>query len=158
MSIPPTITAHFTPILAPRASNCSEIWNANSLVGVKIKAKYLCGFSRSDCKIGRAKAAVFPEPVSASPITSLPWRATGIDSFWIFEGSFHWSCSQAVQRTSTRPYESKLKFEVRSEQTCFVITRSFQVMGLSSSGVCSGSMGSVSLSTDILTDGFQNKM
>jgi hypothetical protein len=26
-------------LILPRASNCSEIWNANSLVGVRIKAK-----------------------------------------------------------------------------------------------------------------------
>lgn len=37
-----------------------------------MSAKYLCGFSRSACKIGIANAAVFPDPVSASPITSLP--------------------------------------------------------------------------------------
>lgn len=41
-------------------------------MGVKIKAKYLWGFSKSACKIGRAKAAVLPEPVSANPIISLP--------------------------------------------------------------------------------------
>ena len=26
ISMPPTITAHLTPMVAPRASNCSEIW------------------------------------------------------------------------------------------------------------------------------------
>ncbi len=31
MSTPPTITPTLTPIPAPRASNCSPIWNANSL-------------------------------------------------------------------------------------------------------------------------------
>lgn len=56
----------------PKASNCSDIWKASSLVGVKINAKYLCGFSKSACSIGRANAAVLPDPVSANPIMSLP--------------------------------------------------------------------------------------
>ena len=37
-----------------------------------MRAKYLWGFSSRACKIGKAKAAVLPEPVSARPITSLP--------------------------------------------------------------------------------------
>lgn len=92
MSIPPTTTIHFTPMqepetnmwyrdqivlnrqnkFLPSASNCSEIWKANSLVGVSTSAKYLWGFSNNACSIGNAKAAVFPDPVSANPITSLP--------------------------------------------------------------------------------------
>lgn len=36
--------------------------------------------------MGRANAAVLPEPVSASAITSLPERATGMDSTWIGVG------------------------------------------------------------------------
>ena len=59
-------------IYIPSASNCSEIWKANSLVGVNIRAKYLWGFWIKACRIGIAKAPVFPEPVSASPITSFP--------------------------------------------------------------------------------------
>ena len=39
MSIPPTIVATRTPIVLPRASNCSEIWNANSLKIVKKRKK-----------------------------------------------------------------------------------------------------------------------
>lgn len=97
MSIPPTMTAatemrrvsgtgviciitnqfnghlpHLTPMLEPKASNCSEIWNASSLVGVRTRVWSLCGEASSDWRMGRAKAPVFPEPVSARPITSLP--------------------------------------------------------------------------------------
>ena len=42
------------------------------LVGVRTRAKRRVGVSRRACRIGRAKAAVFPEPVSASPMMSLP--------------------------------------------------------------------------------------
>lgn len=63
---------HLTPMLEPRASNCSEIWNANSLVGVRTRVWSLWGEDSSDWRMGRAKAPVFPEPVSARPITSLP--------------------------------------------------------------------------------------
>jgi len=132
ISIPPTMTEHFTPIRAPRASNCSDIWNANSRVGVRTSAKRRCGCSRRLCKMGNAKAPVLPEPVSANPIMSfpveskiqgiylirlcgkicsfnsnfilkLPFRANGIDSLWIFDGFFHCRLSQASQSTSTRP-------------------------------------------------------
>ena len=63
---------HFKPIDVPSAWNCSDIWKANSLVGVKIKAKSFCREVSKACNIGRAKAPVFPEPVSAKPITSFP--------------------------------------------------------------------------------------
>lgn len=42
------------------------------LVGVRIRAKRRVGVSKRACRIGRAKAAVFPDPVSAKPIISLP--------------------------------------------------------------------------------------
>lgn len=38
-SLPPTIIAILQLIGAPRATNCSAIWNANSRVGVNNKAK-----------------------------------------------------------------------------------------------------------------------
>ena len=60
------------PMVEPNASNCSEIWNASSLVGVRTKANNRCGFSSSAWRIGRANAPVFPEPVSARPIKSFP--------------------------------------------------------------------------------------
>ena len=61
-----------TPIEAPSASNCSEIWKASSRVGVSTRANSLCGFSRRLCRMGSANAPVFPDPVSARPIMSLP--------------------------------------------------------------------------------------
>ena len=36
MSMPPTTTAHFTPMVAPSASNCSDIWATGRRDGEKI--------------------------------------------------------------------------------------------------------------------------
>lgn len=68
---------HLTPMLEPRASNCSDIWNASSLVGVRTRVWSLWGEASSDWRMGRAKAPVFPEPVSARPITSFPSEQQG---------------------------------------------------------------------------------
>lgn len=57
---------------APKASNCSAIWNASSRVGVKTSANSLWGVFNNACNTGRANAAVLPEPVSANPIMSRP--------------------------------------------------------------------------------------
>lgn len=124
MSMPPTKTAHLTPIPAPNASNCSAICKASSRVGESTRAKFACGVSRSSwqekvlrfshhsgnpresrlprqgivsdtslraawcgsmlkqlthtCRMGIAKAPVFPDPVWARPITSLPAKSTDI--------------------------------------------------------------------------------
>lgn len=50
----------------------SWIWKASSRVGASTTANSLCGFSNRAWRIGMANAPVLPEPVSASPITSLP--------------------------------------------------------------------------------------
>lgn len=63
---------HLTPMLEPRASNCSEIWKASSRVGVRTRVCSRWAQFSSDCRMGNAKAPVFPEPVSARPITSFP--------------------------------------------------------------------------------------
>lgn len=65
-------TPVLTPMLDPKASNCSPIWKASSLVGVRIREWSLWAEERSDCRMGSAKAPVFPEPVSAKPMTSRP--------------------------------------------------------------------------------------
>ena len=91
MSIPPTTTAVRMFNEAPKTANCSDICRASSLrktvrrlgfegrcaddnylVGVRTKAKMPYGSTESRCKIGTAKAIVFPEPVFAFPIQSLP--------------------------------------------------------------------------------------
>lgn len=87
----------------PKASNCSAIWKANSLVGVRTNAKYLWGFANSVCKIGKANAPVLPDPVSANPIISFPCKATGIASRWIFDGVFHFNSAQASHNVSINP-------------------------------------------------------
>lgn len=43
-----------------------------NLVGESTQAKNAWGASNRACKMGRAKAPVFPEPVCASPIKSFP--------------------------------------------------------------------------------------
>jgi hypothetical protein len=75
ISRPPTKTAVLRPpIPAPIASNYSAIWTHNSLVGLMTQAKNGYGFSKSFWITGIAKAAVLPEPVSARPIISLPFK------------------------------------------------------------------------------------
>ena len=65
-------------MLEPRASNCSAIWKASSLVGVRTRVwSRWAEFSR-DCRMGSANAPVFPEPVSARPITSFPVGSHGV--------------------------------------------------------------------------------
>src|ERR687897_3775137 len=55
---------------------------ANSLVGTIIRA-WIGPFALILCIIGREKAAVFPVPVCACPITSLPFKISGIQYSWI---------------------------------------------------------------------------
>lgn len=50
MSMPPTSTAHLTPIPAPSASNCSAIWMASSRVGDSTSANRACGLSSRCCR------------------------------------------------------------------------------------------------------------
>jgi len=80
MSRPPTRTAVLSPTREPRASNCSAICTQSSLVGDMTNAKNGCGSSRIFWMTGIAKAAVFPDPVSASPIMSLSLSVYGRDS------------------------------------------------------------------------------
>ena len=85
-SRPPTKTVVLSPRFAPIASRCSLIWILSSLVGARIKAKNGDRLSSSFWIIGIPKAAVFPEPVSAKPITSRSFNAYDNVSFWIFVG------------------------------------------------------------------------
>lgn len=91
-------------------------------MGARIKAYRGEGRSRSDCKIGRTKAAaindesdgtrkqvlsedvaLFPEPVSARPMMSLPERASGMAFACIGVACVYFSEVQASQRLSTMP-------------------------------------------------------
>jgi hypothetical protein len=78
-----SIVATLTPIPAPKASNWSLIWNASSLVGTRTHANSGDGDIMRACNMGRAKAAVLPDPVSARPMMSLPAKASGIAAAWI---------------------------------------------------------------------------
>ena len=55
------------------------------------------------CNIGNAKAAVFPLPVSASPIKSCPFRASGIASFCIGVGVLYPKAVHASHSESITP-------------------------------------------------------
>ena len=87
ISKPPTSTAVLNPILDPIASNYSAIYTHNSLVGDITHAKKGCGLSSNFYITGIAKAAVLPDPVSASPIISLSLSVYGKDSAWILVGA-----------------------------------------------------------------------
>lgn len=102
-SIPPTMTAHRTDMRDPSASNACEIWYASSRVGARTSPKRGCGLSRSAWRIGSAKAAVFPLPVSASPIRSRPCKASGIDCSWIGVGFLYPKAVQASHKESMMP-------------------------------------------------------
>ena len=69
----------------------SATWMASSRVGSRIKARQVLGArnfpeSKSNCKIGRANAAVFPVPVWAIPSKSQPSNRLGMDCSWIGVG------------------------------------------------------------------------
>jgi hypothetical protein len=64
MSIPPTMTAVRTEIVDPRFSKAREIWYASSRVGARIRPNRLDGLSMRAWRMGSAKAAVLPLPVS----------------------------------------------------------------------------------------------
>ena len=64
-------------------------------MGVRTTAKIPYGSSQSFWRIGRANAAVFPLPVFAQPIQSLPAKIGGIHFCWISVGLFiptAWHC------------------------------------------------------------------
>ena len=70
----------------------SRICDASSLVGVRIRTSHLPFLGRDlmpdkNVSNGRRNAAVFPVPVCAIPIASLPSSSTGIISAWIGEGA-----------------------------------------------------------------------
>eukprot|EP01139_Manchomonas_bermudensis_P020174 Amastigsp_a678067_66.p3 type:complete len:194 gc:universal Amastigsp_a678067_66:721-1302(+) len=83
MSTPPTTVTVRAPIAEPMSVNCCAIWIASSRVGVMQSANTGDGAARSALSTGRAKLAVLPEPVSASPMMSRPWSAHGMASAWI---------------------------------------------------------------------------
>ena len=69
----------------------SSTWIASSRVGKRISARQVFGArnlpeSSNSCRIGSAKAAVFPVPVWAMPSKSLPSSKLGMDFSWMGVG------------------------------------------------------------------------
>ena len=79
-------------------------------MGERIKA-LLLGFSNKWAKMGIKKAPVFPEPVSAWAMRSLPLINIGMALCWIAVGSVNWISSRA--RSSNRGRPKSLKFVIR---------------------------------------------
>jgi hypothetical protein len=87
----PTIRQKRISVWAASFVPTSKHWAANSLVGTRTRhlvATAFCPRSRysNRSSIGMINAAVFPEPVTAPPTTSLPKSATGIVATWIGVG------------------------------------------------------------------------
>ena len=123
ISIPPTMTAVRTLRGEPSTVNCSAIWNASSLrllkrlhailktgqylVGVSTSAKIPYGSTESFCRMGSAKAMVFPEPVFAFPIQSLPYKIAIVS-----EGRVPWQQPRDLQEEGVcTPVVSRLVCE-----------------------------------------------
>jgi len=141
VSTPPTSVAVRTPMPAPSASNCCEIWMASSRVGESTSAKKGAGFSSSCCRMGSAKAPVFPEPVCARPITSLPAprgsaaeRATPEEAYtpasasgtacsWISVGAFQPRARQASASSAQMPRATNASAILARHLVCPIIPR-----------------------------------
>lgn len=130
LSIPPTSTKHRAPMAEPRLSNCCAIWYASSRVGARTHANNPFGSSQSFCKIGSANAAVFPDPVSATPMISRPCNAWGSACCWISVGFLKLTFSRASSKGSMRPSSLKVSGGVVD-----VVASSGEGMILSSSGL-----------------------
>ena len=70
------------------------------------------GSERRECRTGRTKAPVLPDPVSARPMTSLPWRAGLTASLWMRVAVAQPSEAAAVQRAGQTPREAKVAPEI----------------------------------------------
>ena len=100
MSIPPIIRAISTVIVAVNTLIWSDIWIANSLVGVIITQNIPYGSLDRSWIIGSANAAVFPDPVCAPPITCLPFKIAGIVFAWISVG---WTMPTSLAAFASHP-------------------------------------------------------
>ena len=67
--------------------HASATWSASSRVGARTSACGLFTAGSMSERIGRAKAAVLPVPVCASPTTSRPAITIGMMAAWIAEGT-----------------------------------------------------------------------
>ena len=83
-------------------------------MGARTSPNRCCGLSSRAWRIGKAKAAVFPLPVSASPIRSRPSSASGIDCSWIGVGALYPNFSHASHNESTTPWSESAKIRMEN--------------------------------------------
>jgi hypothetical protein len=121
LSIPPVMVATLTPMPAPNASNCSAIWNASSRVGDKTQANSGVGVPMSACKMGRANAAVLPDPVSARPMMSRPARASGMAAAWMGVGCVYLSFSHAWHSSGIIPRDANVAGAAAPEVSASIV-------------------------------------
>jgi len=86
-------------VLRPHLDAADEARRAQAVVAAEEveKGLGLVGELASRSAIGMVKAAVLPEPVSASPTRSEPVRATGMTAAWMGVG-----CSKPTKRMHRR--------------------------------------------------------
>src|SRR5512133_3190120 len=86
---PPMTTAPRMWRAFPKRSSCSAIWSASSRVGARTSARGPGGAVRAESlsMMGSRNAAVFPVPVAAAPITSLPASPGGMAWAWMGVGA-----------------------------------------------------------------------
>ncbi len=87
MSCPPYTASTRTPRLPLYFWVASATCTASSRVGAITSACTAGSDGSMLCTSGRAKAAVFPVPVAARPITSFPASSRGMVRIWIGVGS-----------------------------------------------------------------------
>ncbi len=95
---PPYMVTTRMPHLFANRTTSSLTCTANSLVGTRISARGMCLEPlRKACTIGKAYAAVLPEPVSADPRMSRPSIIDGIAFTCISVGSVNPSVSRSSE-------------------------------------------------------------
>ena len=108
---PPYTATMFNFSYLVNFTNSSWTCIANSLVGANI-IEPIASLIFKLFIIGRPNAAVFPVPVWAWPIISLPERATGIASAWIGDGVVKPKSSIAFTKVSFKPKSLNVKFVI----------------------------------------------
>ena len=121
---PPKTMACRRSVCRPYAPKLSAIWEASSRVGVSTRTRMgrrpvpLQGVPWRRCRIGSAKAAVFPVPVCAQPIRSFPASTMGIAFSWMGVGTVYFFSATARRISGRSPNSSNDIFFSNSCSVC----------------------------------------